>query len=939
MKTGTKRVVALLVVSALVLAGATDCMGATRYDWRLRFRTIRTVHFDIHAHQGEETLARRLAAIVEDVRISMQPILGVPRGRVQVILVDQTDLSNGWANPFPYDAIEITAVPPPAETLIGNTDDWIRIAFTHEYTHILHLDRTRGWMDGVRHVFGRAPFVFPNLFLPVWQIEGIATFEESQMTHEGRVPAGDFRVIVDLAAHQRRFEPYDRASGGLIDWPGGNAAYAYGAYFHQYLADRYGAERIAQLADATAGRLPFYGAPAFKRVFGQPVGDLWKGFRESREEAARSAGATDAVATRLTHDGFNVGAPRYGPDRTVYFLSADPHRFPSLKALSPDGRIRSITTRALGNRTSVQGDWLLFDQVERVRSVAVYSDLYAVHTGGGPVHRLTVEARAGDPDLSPDGRRIACTVQVGGRRALALLAFAPDRVTTPEIIVDEAETDFTGPRWSPDGRQLVVERRRRSGLYELVLVDVAARQVKPLVARASTRLVTPTWMADGRTVLFAANVDDRPFNIYAASLDEGAVRQVTDSIGGAEAPELSPDGQSFLYVGYTADGYDLFSVPIDRSAWQRTTWPIESKPAVQNHTVTGDLRPYRPWRTLRPTYWSPIAATDAGEFLVGAGTSMSDTLGRHAYGVDAAWTSSRARPDWHVAYAYDRWWPTLFAGYSDDTDPADVGESRVRQLAGGVLLPFRHIRWAEAVLGAVDFEVDTLRCDTACESVGTQQQRGSVRTGWIHDSRRQFGYSVSAEEGMQIETAVEATREALGSDADASALVFDARVFQRVIGRHTVLAARTAFAGSWGVSGFRRQFSASGPGPAVAAFDFGRDTIGLLRGFAADDLVASRAAVANLDLRVPLAYPQRGLGSWPVFFSAVHMAVFGDAGESWDQTFRWQDLRTSVGGELSVDTVIGHYVPLTFTAGGAWRRDPVGSHEGGAVFARIGHAF
>ena len=156
----------VLIAASVAAAGVTDCRAATRYDWRLRFGTIRTTHFDIHAHRGEEALAWRLATIVEDVRATLQPALGLPRGRVHVILVDQTDLSNGWANPFPYDAIEITAAPPASETSIGNTDDWLRVAFTHEYTHILHLDRTRGWMEGVRRVFGRAPFAFPNLFLP-----------------------------------------------------------------------------------------------------------------------------------------------------------------------------------------------------------------------------------------------------------------------------------------------------------------------------------------------------------------------------------------------------------------------------------------------------------------------------------------------------------------------------------------------------------------------------------------------------------------------------------------------------------------------------------------------------------------------------------------------------------------------------------------------------
>src|SRR5262249_51360516 len=148
---------------ALILTAVPVC-GATRYDPRLRFRTWRTPHFDIHAHQGEEALAAHLAAVVERVRDRFTPSLGVAPRRVGVILVDQADLANGWATPFPRDTIEIAALPPAPEERIGNTTDWIELAFTHEYTHILHLSRTRGFMQGVRAVLGRNPIVFPNSF-------------------------------------------------------------------------------------------------------------------------------------------------------------------------------------------------------------------------------------------------------------------------------------------------------------------------------------------------------------------------------------------------------------------------------------------------------------------------------------------------------------------------------------------------------------------------------------------------------------------------------------------------------------------------------------------------------------------------------------------------------------------------------------------------------
>jgi hypothetical protein len=140
---------------------------------------------------------------------------------------------------------------------LGNADDWLDLVFTHELTHIVHLDRSKGWARALRTVFGRLPIVFPNLFLPAWQIEGLATYEETTVTGAGRLHERTFQAIAGEAARAGKLEPLDRVNGGLTDWPGGHAPYAYGAQFHEYLADRFGAETLAQLAERTAGRVPF----------------------------------------------------------------------------------------------------------------------------------------------------------------------------------------------------------------------------------------------------------------------------------------------------------------------------------------------------------------------------------------------------------------------------------------------------------------------------------------------------------------------------------------------------------------------------------------------------------------------------------------------------------------------------------------------------------
>ena len=77
----------------------------------------------------------------------------------------------------------------------------------------------------------------------------------------------------------------------------------------------------------------------------------------------------------------------------------------------------------------------------------------------------------------------------------------------------------------------------------------------------------------------------------------------------------------------------------------------------------------------------------------------------------------------------------------------------------------------------------------------------------------------------------------------------------------------------------------------------------------------------------------------PVFLRAVHGALFADAGHAWTGRFRGSDVRVSVGGELSLDAVLGYALPVTFTTGIAWRDHPVSARRRVTVFARMGRAF
>lgn len=929
------RFLPLLIAFFLVLGHVSPAAASSRYDWRLRFRTLSTARFDIHFHQGAENLARRLAGIAEQVATDLEPALGKPLQRVTIILVDQTDLSNGWATPTPFNLIEIAAVPPHAESMIGNTSDWLRMVFTHEYTHILHLERAGGWIGRGRRVFGRLPLLHPNLFLPVSQIEGLAVFHESGQTGEGRIPSGGFRLVVGEAAALRRFEPLDRSTLAPVRWPSGSLPYAYGAYFTQFLAETYGEPSLSQLIDATASRPPFFGSGAYKKIYRKSLGELWNEFEA---DASAKSVLTPSGAARLTYHGYNVSGPQFADGDRLFYSLVDAHDFPRLMELTPGGP-RQVTTRVLGSRTSPVGDELVFDQVELVRSVAVVSDLYAVARAGGERRALTRHARAVDPDVSPDGRTIACAVQFTGRRILATMPYSTSGPPqSPVALVDEPATEFSSPRWSPDGNRIAAERRRLGEPNEIVIIDVATRTVRVLATSAHGRNVAPVWLPDGREILFASDRDHGAFALYRVAQDGENLRKAVNLGPSAGSPALSRDGTRLVFVGYTVDGFDLFEIAASRVEWTSAKTETAFPPSTMLAYAPEPTSPYRPWTTLVPRFWFPIVEEEDGRLAFGAGTAGIDALGRHAYLASASW-SARLRPDWEVAYAYDRWLPTLFADLSDNTDPWRRGTVRVRELNAGGVVRFRKTRRGQAFFGGLHIADETYVCSTCAPAVNAEINRRAMRAGWQFDASHAYASSISTEQGWNASVSSEWTRKALGSTGNAVSVVGDLRGYLRAWPRHGTLAGRVAVAGASGDDPVRRTFSAAGSDHQPGGIRFSFDAVGLLRGFGATDVAGRHAAVINADYRFPLLWVERGVGTWPAFLRSLHGAVFVDRGAAWDSVLRSTDWRTSFGGELSADIVLGYWVPVTLSSGLAWRDDASGAVRGATAFFRIGRAF
>ena len=74
----------------------------------------------------------------------------------------------------------------------------------------------------------------------------------------------------------------------------------------------------------------------------------------------------------------------------------------------------------------------------------------------------------------------------------------------------------------------------------------------------------PVWLPDGSGFVFSS---DRTgiFNLYTHDLATGEQKQITNVVGGAFLPTLSPDAKDVIYVGYHASNFNLYRISLSEA--------------------------------------------------------------------------------------------------------------------------------------------------------------------------------------------------------------------------------------------------------------------------------------------------------------------------------------------------------------------------------------
>jgi len=126
------------------------------------------------------------------------------------------------------------------------------------------------------------------------------------------------------------------------------------------------------------------------------------------------------------------------------------------------------------------------------------------------------------------------------------------------------------PAWTPDGRLIAFTSFRDGAGAHIYTVDVATRQVRPLVLMGDFA-TGAVFAPDGLRFLFSASVDGNA-DVYVSEADGSAGRRLTDARGIDISATWSPDGKRVAFVSERAGTPQIYTMIADGSEVRRLTF-------------------------------------------------------------------------------------------------------------------------------------------------------------------------------------------------------------------------------------------------------------------------------------------------------------------------------------------------------------------------------
>ncbi|MEI7833035.1 MAG: hypothetical protein WCJ56_07560 [bacterium] len=595
-------------------------LPAFALDWK----TLKTDHFTVFYPPGYEGQAFELLETMEYYRPRVETLTGGSAENFPITIEDVGVSANGFMNPWEPTIHVYRGMPAAPQSM----ENWWADVGVHEYTHALQLTNTSGTPALWKKYLGNG--LQPNIQSPLWLIEGMAVYSESQLSpHQGRLNDGVFDAYIGACARENKLPSINEATNYPDDHFPRDHDYIFGSAFMRYLAVTYGQDKFARFFTANGASvsslsslfLPNEGIDnSAREVYGQSLPELWEGWRVY-EKARHANFAMDG--TRVTQYGEYVGGPVVGAG-TLYFTrqySEKSRPFQprtSHEIIARDinnGAERSIssTTSSYSLPLKLHGDMLYYGVYEWEAGHANVTDLgyglastlhqlnlrsgedVALYTGGV---RAYDELPGGDLLLS-----IADATDFGSTLYWLKPGGEPVRLCHSDYLIDDLAINDT---------HIVAAARQHwhaLSLYELTLPG----EFTPLV---DTPWLEAAPLLVGDRLYFSANYG-KVYSVYCYDFASKAVLRGTQN-GYAFAPAVDAASGDIYYQGVTAEGYDIFVTTAQLARYELPTDAPTVPPKFTLDRTTVRRGDYRDnLKTMWPHGYAPFVQVDNTQQLLG----------------------------------------------------------------------------------------------------------------------------------------------------------------------------------------------------------------------------------------------------------------------------------------------------------------------------------
>ena len=952
------------------------------YNGKTKFFTVKTEHFYIHYSEGLGSVANEMVSTSERVFSRLTKRLDwTPKGRTHVVLTDKTEGANGMALLLPEKYVLLYTAIPDVDSNLDHYKHYYEFLFTHELTHIIHIDRYHRVTVPFRKVLGKV--VTPNAITPAWMREGMAVYEESLLEEQfGRTNADNTEMVLRTAFYENKFPRIDQIAGLTKNFPAGYGAYLFGGKFFKWLAEVYGEDRMYQYQKKYASGLWVFSLnDKARRVYGKSFYKLWNEFREhlsqkysAQKEKLERQGLTPLSPVISNQKSQSYYTPMSNGKGYAYYESGLDDADEILVFSDSEKKPHRIRQKLFGQMSfSKENRYLAFSGLSSVERKTSHSEVFYYDLNEKKLHRVfeigkkNESSRATDPDFSPLD---------GGNRWLVMVR---NFVHTDQLYVfdtyekkgylitnEPAKTQFSNPRFSPDGKSIVVSRKDPvTGYRDIMVYSKTGKRLMTITHDVDQDLY-PVYSRDGSQIYFTS-YRDGVANIFTYHFKRKELYRVTDVLTGVFQPMPSLNNREIYVQHYGSEKSDIKKFVVGSrvislgdagtifqqqcrgarpcaqkiSGGQLPAPTEEQKPKefpslykdrlekFPSDFESLDLHPegskkYSAFpHVLIPSYLLPNILVEQSGLLASLTTGRYDPLYRHNW---LAYVNYWTLPKFVGAgatYLYSRWDPTFFVGGARfAVDRGTIGtthffEERWNGYAG-MSYKWKYHTWTFRY----SYEHRSAYTNLAGVNLINMKPYAGVTGQYKIQKFKNFPNSISPEDGYQANIGLDFTDQTLGSDAVNEEVVAyaDLRAYVEMPwSDHHVLALRAG--GGWAF-GDQQQFGAFRLG---GPFGEGTGTVPLsprvftLRGLPGITFAGDRVVQFSGEYRFPLALNINwGIGTWPIFLDKLHMDFFVDAGDIKFRTVSadiFSRMLVSVGGEFKGDFVFGYGIPITARLG------------------------